>query len=266
VFKRNFNSIAKILTLSTLIVALPQLSGCRLGNRSERIIGNPGNEETVSEVGLYQTVADAVEYCAGFSNGTTACRGASTSTIPNPYAKVMADVTAFYLPDKNQSDGWLLSAYDIGKSNISALPIEYDRSTNKFKKQLVDSAILWDFNSNGRKDVGECQFSLTRDLKGALVPGSKVVVGQYPTIGRLELTGQDIQAYDSDCGPTLQFFYDCYTDASACRADEGPDKDAVNNQIQAVLRSNFSKYIESGAMLPQDIPNLTGVGFSVDYR
>lgn len=229
------------------------VSGCRFGNRVEFSLKDDG------VTGLYGMQAQNAQFCfRSLSSQNTQCVSGPISSIPTGSSNIMTHpLYVQYHSSKNPVD--LIAAGNSTNPNRPSLQVTLSKSQKTVKTSGIISQVtaMLDPLCIGRLELS---------IDGQWDSDNKEETPYGKTRGRLSLDYEVFMNYSAvdngDCQSTMTLVHACYLDAQNCGAGD-PEENQTWHEFWI---NELALFIDSGAMTVNDIPDLGGYGFRVEYR
>ncbi|MCM2321891.1 MAG: hypothetical protein NDJ90_01370 [Oligoflexia bacterium] len=217
-----------------IAVVLTPLSGCRFGNKVE--YAPPRYKVTT-----YETAPQTLTFCGLDSRP---CQAAATNLLPDDvFTQIITD-PMLLIEDSQLKQAVLVSSEDTSMGfDYSSGSILFGGETNRI--------LAW---------TGECETTLTGLVEGGLNATAPHAAG---AAGRAELKLTVTRKFEgASCGEELYEMYQCYLDAAKCPGASESDHAAAQSYVSWL----FGAYLQSGALLPEDLPEVRSVSYEVFYQ
>ncbi|MCM2278750.1 MAG: hypothetical protein NDJ89_11805 [Oligoflexia bacterium] len=216
------------------VIAFVLLSGCRLGNKVEYAPAR-------YRVTQYETAPQTLKFCG---LDTKPCVSAATNLLPeDPFTVIITDPMV------------LIEDLQLGESVL----VSSEDNTQGFA--YTDQKIF--FAGETRRipmwDAG-CETFLTGEIEGGL--DTNAVHGPK-SAGRAALHLTLTRKFEGpSCTDVLYVMYQCYIDATKCPGATEADFAAAQSDVTWL----FGSHLQSGALAPEDLPELRSISYEVFYQ
>ncbi len=237
-------------------------TGCKLGNNFEppavldpSTATDPEASYLSTLTGYYRLVPNGLNFCSSFLSNPTVptCKTSTTDRIPTLISTILTNPVALQV--QNSDNGYSVM-FSPTLNNNKGLGIYINSSNLALSyNETSSSATLW--------DDPNCTTSLTVDQVGGidrnLEEGS---LSGFTLSGSIALSIMIVQGFHGPCTATFESMMACYHDPNDC----GGTNESENLNYQLIVQNFFAPYLESGAIVEADIPNLAALAYEASYQ
>ncbi len=246
---------SSILLTTTVALAISgALTGCRLGNRLEKIT----TPDDLS--GYYEVTPKTLQFCASTST-VSRCEEVGVEELPAILQVMMTDPVHLKRLSIATSDytGDLEFRNTLTGNDAIAIGGVYDKTGAIGVGASVTPE--WTIHETS---TTSCKGAHRLTVLGTFsrYASPKPIAEGRTASGRLNVTIEGSIRPTGLCQQTLPYFSACYSDADACEGSTAEE----NQALQAFVRSIFERWVDAGAISAQDIADLTELAYIAQYE